>query len=263
MKNILKNKYDLQQIRISGKITANVLEMIQPYIIPDISTEEINKICHHYITHVKKAIPACLGYNNFPKSICISVNDVICHGIPNKKSFLKTGDIVNIDVSVIKNNYYTDASKMFSVGPINKKNKLLCKIAQNSLYLSLKCIKHGARINNIGKIIQKYVEQNKFSIVKEYCGHGIGKNFHDLPYILHFYNKNDSTIMREGMVFTVEPMVNEKSSHTKCMEDGWTIKTKDGGLSAQYEHTILVTDIGCEIITHQENEKIPKIFINT
>ncbi|VFP83637.1 type I methionyl aminopeptidase [Buchnera aphidicola] len=263
MKNILKNEYDLQQIRISGKITANVLEMIKPYIIPDISTKDIDDICHNYIINVKKAIPACLGYNNFPKSICISVNDVVCHGIPNKKLFLKNGDIVNIDVSVIKNNYYTDASKMFLVGSVNKKNKLLCQITRNSLYLSLKCIKHGAKINKIGQIIQKYVEKNKFSVVKEYCGHGIGKNFHELPYILHFYNKNDHTIMQKGMVFTIEPMVNEKSSSIKCMKDGWTVKTQDGGLSSQYEHTIVVTSTGCEIITHQKNEKIPKIFINT
>ncbi|VFP81066.1 Methionine aminopeptidase [Buchnera aphidicola (Cinara kochiana kochiana)] len=262
MKNILKSKYDLQQIRISGKITADVLKMIQPYIVPDISTKDINDICHNYITHVKKSIPACLGYNNFPKSICISVNDVVCHGIPNKKLFLKNGDIVNIDVSVIKNNYYADASKMFLVGLVTNKHKLLCKITQNSLYLSLKCVKHGVKINKIGYIIQKYVEKNKFSIVKEYCGHGIGKNFHELPYILHFYNKNDHTIMQKNMVFTIEPMVNEKSSHIQCMKDGWTVKTQDGGLSAQYEHTILVTDTGCEVITHQENEKIPKIFIN-
>lgn len=263
MKNTLKNEYDIQQMRISGKITANVLEMIEPYIVPDASTEDIDKICYYYITQVKQAIPACLGYKNFPKSVCISINDVVCHGIPNKKLFLKNGDIVNIDVSVIKNNYYTDASKMFFVGPVSKKNKLLCKIAKKSLYLSLKCIKNEKKINTIGKIIQQYVEKKNFSVVKEYCGHGIGKNFHEFPHILHFYNQNDCIIMQTGMIFTVEPMVNEKAPFVHCMEDGWTVKTKDGGLSAQYEHTVLVTKYGCEIITHQKNEKIPKILFNT
>ncbi|MGI4816756.1 MAG: type I methionyl aminopeptidase [Janthinobacterium lividum] len=263
MKNTLKSKYDIQQMRISGKITANVLEIIEPYIVPDASTEDINKICHYYITKVKHAIPACLGYKNFPKSICISINDVVCHGISDKKLLLKNGDIVNIDVSVIKNDYYTDASRMFFVGSVSKKNKHLCQITKKSLYLSLKCIKNGVRINTIGRIIQKYVEQKNFSVVREYCGHGIGKNFHEFPHILHFYNHNDYVIMQTGMTFTIEPMVNEKLPYVKCMADGWTIKTNDGGLSAQYEHTILVTKTGCEIITHQKNEKIPKIFINT
>ncbi|VFP88177.1 Methionine aminopeptidase [Buchnera aphidicola (Cinara piceae)] len=262
MKKKLKSKYDIKQMRISGKITANVLEMIKPYIVPDISTEDINKICHNFITLKKKAIPACLGYNNFPKSICISINDVVCHGIPNKNLFLKNGDIVNIDVSVIKNDYYTDASKMFFVGKVDKKNKLLCKTTRKSLYLSLACIKPENKINNIGKIIQKYIENKKFSVVKEYCGHGIGKKFHDFPHILHFYNKTNNIEIKEGMTFTVEPMVNTKSSYVKCMNDGWTVKTLDGGYSAQYEHTILVTNNGCEILTHQKKEKIPKILIN-
>ncbi|ABJ90617.1 type I methionyl aminopeptidase [Buchnera aphidicola] len=262
MKRILKNKYEIKQMRESGKITANVLEMIKSYIVTDISTEEINQICHHYITQKKKAIPACLGYKNFPKSICISVNDTVCHGIPNKKTFLKNGDIVNIDVAVIKNDYYTDASRMFFVGKINKKNKKLCKITRNSLYKSLKYIKNKKKINKIGKVIQKYIEKNKFSIVKEYCGHGIGKNFHENPYILHFYNKNNNIKMYSGMTFTIEPIVNIRSSNIKYMKDGWTVKTRDGGFSAQYEHTILVTNTGCEILTYQRNEKIPKIFIN-
>lgn len=262
MKIILKNKYDIKNMRICGKITANVLKIIKPYIMPNISTEEINNICHDYITKKNQAIPACLGYKNFPKSICISINDVVCHGIPNKNHLLRDGDIVNIDVSVIKNNYYTDASKMFFVGKIDDKKKLLCRITKTSLYKTFKYIKPGVKINKIGKIIQKYVEKNKFSIVKDYCGHGIGKNFHEYPYILHYYNRYDDTKMQAGMIFTIEPMVNEKLPFVECMHDGWTVKTKDGGCSAQYEHTILVTKNGCEIITHRKNEKIPKIFIN-
>ncbi|VAX76455.1 type I methionyl aminopeptidase [Buchnera aphidicola] len=262
MKKILKNKYDIQQMRLSGKITADVLTMIKNHIYPDISTQDINNICHHYITKIKKAVPACLGYKSFPKSICISINDIVCHGIPDKNILLKKGDIVNIDVAVIKNNYYTDASKMFFVGKVNTKKKLLCKITRKSLYQALKCIKPGIKINNIGKKIQKYVESQKLHVVKEYCGHGIGNNFHEPPHILHYYNKYDCLKMQAGMIFTVEPMVNTRSQYVECMKDGWTVKTRDGGCSAQYEHTVLVNQKGCELLTHQKNEKIPKIFIN-
>ncbi|WP_075433757.1 type I methionyl aminopeptidase [Buchnera aphidicola] len=262
MKTTLNNKYDIEQMRISGKITASVLEMIKPYVVPDISTDEINKICHNYIVNVKKAIPACLGYNNFPKSICISVNDVVCHGIPNKYELLKNNDILNIDVSIIKNGYYTDASKMFLVGKVNKKKFFLCKKTRKSLYLSLQCIRPGIKINNIGKIIQEYIQKKKLYIVREYCGHGIGRKFHEFPHILHYYEAHDTLTMQPGMIFTIEPMVNTASPYVKCMDDGWTVKTREGGYSAQYEHTILVTNNGCEVITHQKGEKIPKIFIN-
>lgn len=261
MKILLKNAYDIEKMRISGKITANVLEMISNYIQPSISTEEINNICHNYIIK-KKAIPACLGYHNFPKSICISINDIVCHGIPNKKIFLKDGDIVNIDVAVIKDNYYTDASKMFYVGKVTKKNKLICNVTKNSLYTTFQYIKPGIRLYKIGYIIQKYIKRYNFSIVKDYCGHGIGKNFHELPQILHYKHDDNGVILKPGMTFTIEPMINEKSSQVYCTNDGWTIKTKDKGISAQYEHTIVITKNGCEILTKQYNEKIPKIFIN-
>lgn len=263
MKISLKNKTEIEKMRIAGKLTANVLEMIENYIQPLVSTDKINQICHNYIINKQKAIPACLGYHKFPKSICISINDVVCHGIPSKKSFLMDGDIVNIDVAIIKENYYSDASKMFFVGKTNKKKKLLCHVAQKSLYESLKHIKPGIPLNTIGKVIQKYVKKSNFSIVKEYCGHGIGKNFHELPQVLHYYNNNPNIILKPGMTFTIEPMINEKSPDVYCCNDGWTVKTKDQGLSAQYEHTILVTQNGCEIFTLQSNENIPKIFINS
>ncbi|AEH39734.1 methionine aminopeptidase [Buchnera aphidicola (Cinara tujafilina)] len=263
MKISLKNKKEIEYMRISGKITANVLEMIKHHIKPFISTDEINQICHDYITKKKKAIPACLGYHKFPKSICISVNDVVCHGIPNKNIFLMEGDIVNIDVAVIKNNYYSDASKMFYVGKINEQKKLLCNMAKNCLYESLKYVKPGVPISGIGKVIQNYIKKSNFSIVREYCGHGIGKNFHELPQVLHYENTENDIILKSGMTFTIEPMINEKSPDVYCSKDGWTIKTRDKGLSAQYEHTILITNNGCEILTIQNNENIPKIFINS
>lgn len=262
MKIFLKNKYEIENMRKSGKITADVLEMIKSYIVPGISTFEIDQICHNYITK-KKAIPACLGYKNFPKSTCISINDTVCHGIPNKKTILKIGDIVNIDVSIIKNNYYTDSSKMFFVGKVSKKHKLLCKVAQNSLYNVLLYLKPGIKINVIGQKIQEYVKKYNFSIVKEYCGHGVGKKLHELPYILHYKNHESNMILRKGMSFTIEPIINENSSNVENIhEDPWTIKTIDGGYSAQYEHTILITKNGCEILTHHKNESIPKFFIN-
>lgn len=262
MNSLIKKKYEINNIRESGKVTANVLEMIKEYIVPSISTYEINKICHNYITKIKKSIPACLNYQGFPKSICISINDVVCHGIPNKKKKLKQGDIVNIDVAVIKNNYYSDASKMFLVGKVKKNHKKLCDVTKKSLYLAISFIKPGLNLSKIGEVIENYVKKHNFSVVREYCGHGIGKSFHEFPQVLHYKNNNFGCILKKGMVFTIEPMVNEKKSTVYCLNDGWTVKTKDGSFSAQYEHTITVTENGCEILTLQKNEKIPRFFIN-
>lgn len=258
---LIKNKIDIQNMKIAGKITADTLQMITKYIQPNISTNEINNICHQYIIK-KKAIPACLGYQGFPKSICISKNEIVCHGIPNKNIFLKNGDIVNIDIAVIKNGYYSDASKMYFVGKISEKNKTLCKITQKSLYLALSHIKPGIFLKEIGAIIQNYVEKKNFFIVKEYCGHGIGKNFHELPQVLHYKNFENNIILQEGMTFTIEPMVNIGTSQTKISKDGWTVKTLNNKCSAQYEHTILVTKTGCEILTWQKNEKITSHLYN-
>ncbi|CAL4321521.1 Methionine aminopeptidase [Buchnera aphidicola (Protaphis terricola)] len=260
MNHMIKQKTEIEKIKISGKLVARVLEMIEEYVQPNINTEELNNICHNFIKQ-ENATPACLGYHGFPKSVCISVNDVVCHGIPNKKQILKTGDIVNIDVTVIKNNYYADASKMFFVGKISNLSKRLCKVAQESLYKSLKIINPGIPIFKIGEIIQNYVEDHNFSVVKEYCGHGIGSSFHEEPHILHYKN-NNKIILKKGMVFTIEPMINAGKSEVKCMKDGWTVKTKDQSLSAQYEHTILVTDQGCDILTWQKKEKILPNLIN-
>ncbi|QIE01957.1 type I methionyl aminopeptidase [Buchnera aphidicola] len=262
MSCIIKTALEIKNMRKSGKIAAEVLEMISKYIKPNINTEDINTICHDYIVRKKQAIPACLGYHGFPKSICISINDVVCHGIPNTKQILKEGDIVNIDIAVIKNKYYGDASKMFFVGKVNLLSKNLCQVAQNSLYLSLKSIKPGIPLYKIGKIIEKYVNKHNFSVVEEYCGHGIGRNFHEEPHILHYYNKNNNILLEKGMIFTVEPMINAGKRHVRCMSDGWTVKTQDNSLSAQYEHTILVTEYGCDILTWQKGEIISPKLIN-
>ncbi|WP_343154932.1 type I methionyl aminopeptidase [Buchnera aphidicola (Pseudoregma panicola)] len=262
MKKIkIKTKEEIEKMRISGRLTAKVLEMIKKYISIGITTEEIDKICHDYIINKQKAIPACLGYKGFPKSTCISVNNIVCHGIPNKYK-LQNGDIVNIDVSVVKNGYHGDASKMFMVGKVNKKYKRLCKSARKSLYIALKLIKPGIKISKLGKNIQKYISKKKFSIVEEYCGHGIGKKFHENPQILHHYDKRQETIIEKGMAFTVEPMINFGNKEVYCCKDGWTVKTVDKSYSAQYEHTIIVTNSGCNILTFQKNEKINKILIN-
>ncbi|WP_343190444.1 type I methionyl aminopeptidase [Buchnera aphidicola (Mollitrichosiphum nigrofasciatum)] len=258
----IKKKAEITKIRKSGIIVAKILENIKKYIKPGISTNKLNKICHELIIQ-EKSVPACLGYKGFPKSVCISVNDVVCHGIPNKTEILKNGDILNIDVTIIKDGYHADASKMFYVGYISKENNILCQEAQKSLYCALKVIKPGILINKIGYAIQKNIRKTSFSIVKNYCGHGIGKKFHEKPQILHYYCKQDNQIiLKKGMIFTVEPMINLGSDKVQIMSDNWTVKTIDKKPSAQYEHTILVTKYGCEILTHQSTEKIPKKLNN-
>ena len=260
MNYMIKKESEIEKMRISGKLAAQVLEMIEEHVQPNVSTETLNNICHDFINE-KNAIPACLGYHGFPKSVCISVNDVVCHGIPSKNKILKIGDIVNIDVTVIKNNYYADTSKMFFVGKPSALSKRLCKVAQESLYASLNIIQSGMPLFKIGEIIENYVENQGFSVVKEYCGHGIGASFHEEPHILHYKN-NNNMILKKGMTFTIEPMINAGNPDVKCMKDGWTVKTKDHSLSAQYEHTILVTNYGCDILTWQKEEKIAPSFIN-
>ncbi|AHG60146.1 type I methionyl aminopeptidase [Buchnera aphidicola] len=262
MSCIIKTESEIKKMRISGKLAAEVLEMVEKHLKPNISTEDINQICHDYIFYEKKALSACLGYHGFPKSICTSINDVVCHGIPSKKQILKEGDIINIDITIIKNNYHGDTSKMFLIGKTSILSKRLCQVAQESLYRSLKIIQPGIPLYKIGEVIQNYVEKNNFSIVKEYCGHGIGRNFHEEPHVLHYKNKENNVILEKGMIFTIEPMINSGHSQVKCMKDGWTVKTKDRSLSAQYEHTILVTEYGCDILTWQKNERISPTLFN-
>lgn len=256
----IKNNEEIQKMRIVGRLAAEVLEMIEKFIVPGITTAELDCLCNNYIINEQKAISACLGYHGFPNSVCISVNEVVCHGIPKKTKNLKNGDIINIDVSIIKNGYHSDTSKMFFVGKPTILGKRLCDVAQNSLYLAISIVRPGIELRSIGNIIQQYVEKQNFSVVRQYCGHGIGKNFHEDPQVLH-YDANDYGIkLQVGMTFTIEPMINAGTYHTKIMKDGWTIKTKDHSLSAQYEHTIAVTKSGFEILTLRKEENIKNIL---
>ncbi|CAL4321252.1 Methionine aminopeptidase [Buchnera aphidicola (Neophyllaphis podocarpi)] len=259
--NIIKTKQEIKKMRIAGKCAAVIIDKIEKYIEPGITTERINNICNKLIME-QKAKSACLGYKGFPKSICTSVNEVVCHGIPSNKQVLKIGDIINIDITVIKNGYHGDTSKMFVVGEYNKLGKKLCEKTKKSLYEAIKIIKPGIRLNKIGKSIQNYIANTKFSIVKEYCGHGIGKFFHEYPQVLHYETHDNGLILKPGMTFTIEPMINSGKPQTKCIEDGWTVITKDKSLSAQYEHTILVTEEGCEILTLNKTDTINKIIRN-
>ncbi|WMY96518.1 MAG: type I methionyl aminopeptidase [Arsenophonus sp.] len=261
----IKTEKNIQKMRLAGHLAAKVLQMIEPYIKPGISTGELDRICHSYIVDKQNAIPGCLNYNGFPKSICTSVNDVVCHGIPNDKKILQANDIINIDITVIKNGFYGDTSKMFFVGKPNIQSKQLCKITQESLYLALKIIKPGVPLRKIGHTIQKFVQKHHFSVVREYCGHGIGQFFHEEPQVLHYDADDGGILLKKGMTFTIEPMINIGSHQTRIMKDGWTVKTKDKSWSAQYEHTVAVNEKGCEILTLREEEKpfISTILVNT
>lgn len=261
---VIKTEEDIQKMRVAGRLAAEVLEVVAPYVKPGVSTAELDRICHQHIVDVQQAIPACLNYHGFPKSVCISVNDVICHGIPSEDKILKDGDIVNIDVTVIKEGFHGDTSKMFIVGKPTIQGERLCRITQESLYLAIKMVKPGIRLRELGKAIQKFVEGHDFSVVREYCGHGIGEGFHEEPQVLHYDADDGGVVLQKGMAFTIEPMVNTGDYRIRTMKDGWTVKTKDRGLSAQYEHTLVVTDNGCEIMTLRKEEEpfISAVLVN-
>lgn len=256
----IKTPEEIAKMRVAGKLAAEVLEMIEPYVQPGITTNELNDICHDYIVNKQQAIPAPLNYmgsNNspFPKSICTSVNHEVCHGIPGNR-ILYNGDIVNIDVTVIKEHYHGDSSKMFFVGNPSILAKRLVKITQECLYLAIEALKPGINSNIIGKTIQQHAENAGFSVVREYCGHGIGYNFHEEPQILHYYSKDpdNNFILQEGMIFTIEPMINAGNKQVKIKPDGWTVVTKDHSLSAQWEHTILINKNHTDILTKRTEE---------
>jgi len=240
-------------MRVAGRLAAEVLDMIEEHVVPGISTEELDRICHEYMVDVQQTIPAPLHYRGFPKSICTSVNHQVCHGIPGPKK-LKSGDIVNIDITVIKDAYHGDTSKMFFVGEATIKAKRLVKITQECLYLGIRQVKSGARLGDIGHVIQKHAESHGFSVVQEFCGHGIGRDFHEDPQVLHYGKPGAGEEIKAGMVFTIEPMINQGKRHVKVLPDGWTAVTKDHSLSAQFEHTILVTPDGYEILTLRQEE---------
>lgn len=252
----IKTPEEIAKMRVAGRLAAEVLEMIEPFVKPGVSTLELNDICHDYIVNQQKAIPAPLNYRGFPKSICTSVNHVICHGIPSEKKILKVGDIVNIDVTVIKDEYHGDTSKMFLIGECSKLAKDLVTVTQQCLYLGIQAVKPGVRLGDIGAIIQQCAESHHYSVVREYCGHGIGKLFHepDLQ-VLHYGKKGTGLTLKPGMTFTIEPMINAGKKEIRTLSDNWTVVTKDHSLSAQWEHTLLMTDTGVEILTLREEEK--------
>ena len=242
-------------MRKAGRLAAEVLEMIGDFIKPGISTGELDKICYDYIIRVQKAIPANIGYRGFEKTLCTSINQVICHGIPDDSRILKSGDIMNIDVTVIKDGWHGDTSKMYLVGKVQAHNERLVKITQECLYKGIEVVRPGASLGDIGHAIQTHAEKNYYSVVEEYCGHGIGKIYHDEPQILHYGEANTGQEIIEGMCFTIEPMINLGSKHTNLLEDGWTVETRDGKNSAQWEHTIYVNKDGSEILTQRAEEK--------
>ena len=254
----IKSKADIEKMRIAGKLASEVLEMIGQYVKPGVSTEELDQICHDYIVKEQNAIPAPLNYKGFPKSICTSVNHQVCHGIPSDDKILRESDIINIDVTVIKEGFHGDTSKMYYVGKPSILAERLCKVTQECMYQAISIVKPGLHIGDIGAVIQKHAYDNNFSVVKDYCGHGIGKNFHESPQILHYGIKNTGMRLEEGMTFTIEPMINSGKYKTKLLNDGWTVVTQDHSLSAQWEHTILVTSNGYEVLTLRDEEHIEK-----
>jgi len=257
----IKTADEIEKMRAAGKLAASVLEMIGPHVKAGVTTEALDKMCHDYIVE-HDAYPAPLNYHGFPKSICTSLNHVVCHGIPNEKP-LKDGDIVNIDVTVKLNGYHGDTSKMFVVGKPSILAERLIRVTQESLYKAIKMVRPGLRTGDFGAAIQKHAESSGYSIVREYCGHGIGAVFHEDPQILHYGSPGTGDLLEAGMCFTIEPMVNAGKRHTKLMKDGWTVLTKDRSLSAQWEHTLLVTEDGCEVLTLRSDEDLPRIITAT
>ena len=248
----IKNDSEIAKMRVAGKLASEVLDMIEEHVVPGITTDELNTICHDYIVNHQKAIPAPLNYRGFPKSICTSVNHVICHGIPGDKK-LKKSDIINIDVTVIKDEYHGDNSRMFFVGKPTVLGKRICDVARESMFVGIEMVKPGVHLGDIGHAIQTHAEKHNFSVVREYCGHGIGRVFHEEPQVLHYGKPNTGMRLEEGMTFTIEPMINAGKKETRLLADDWTVVTRDHSLSAQWEHTILVTNTGFEILTNSAN----------
>ncbi len=249
----IKNEQDIEKMRIAGRLAAEVLDFITPHVKPGITTEALDKLCHDYMVDVQKTVPAPLnyappGHAPYPKSICTSVNHQICHGVPGPK-VLKSGDIVNIDITVIKDGYHGDTSRMFCVGEPSIQARRLCEITYECMWLGIAKVKPGATLGDIGHTIQSYAEKNGYSVVREFCGHGIGKKFHEDPQVLHYGRPGAGLKLQAGMIFTIEPMINAGKRDIKQLNDGWTIVTKDHSLSAQWEHTVLVTESGYEVLT--------------
>ena len=253
----IKSVDEIAKMRVAGKLASEVLEMIEDYVKPGVSTGELDRLCHEFIINEQNAIPAPLNYNGFPKSICTSINHVICHGIPSNGKALKSGDIINIDITVIKDGFHGDTSKMFLVGKTADHAERLVRVTQECLYKAIELVRPGVTLGDLGYVIQQHGEAHNYSIVREYCGHGIGRIFHEEPQVLHYGVPNTGLKIEEGMTFTIEPMLNAGSRHTKLSKkDGWTVTTKDRRLSAQWEHTLAVNANGCEVLTLRSDESL-------
>jgi len=251
----IKTPEEIEKMRIAGRLAAEQLEMIEPCIRAGVSTDELDRICHDYTLNVQGAVPAPLNYRGFPKSICTSVNHQVCHGIPGDRK-LKNGDALNIDVTIIKDGFHGDTSKMFFIGEPSVIAKRLADTSYECMCTGIRMVKPGARLGDIGHAIQQLAESRNYSVVREYCGHGIGRNFHEDPQVLHYGKSGTGAVLQQGMTFTIEPMINVGKRHTKVLKDGWTVVTKDHSLSAQWEHTILVTADGYEVLTLRKDENI-------
>lgn len=249
----IKTPEEIEKMRVAGRLAADVLHMIEPHVVPGITTDELDKICHDYIVNEQQAIPAPLDYHGFPKSICTSVNHQVCHGIPSDKK-LKNGDIINIDITVIKDGYHGDTSKMFGVGKTSISAERIMRISHECLLLAIDMVKPGVQLGDIGHAIQQHAEKEHCSVVREYCGHGIGVKFHEDPQILHYGTPGTGLALEPGMTFTIEPMINVGKRDVKVLPDDWTVVTRDRSLSAQWEHTLLVTDNGVEVLTRRPEE---------
>ena len=245
----LKTPDEIEKMRVAGRLAAEVLQVVAPHVKPGVSTEELDRICHDHIVNVQKATPANLGYKGYPKTTCISANNVICHGIPNEAKVLKDGDIINIDVTVIKDGWHGDTSRMYYVGTPSVMARRLVDTTREALFRGIRAVRPGATLGDVGHAIQEYAEGQRFSVVREYCGHGIGKVYHEDPQVLHYGRPGEGLVFQPGMTFTIEPMINEGTRFTRLLPDGWTVVTKDRKLSAQWEHTVLVTADGVEILT--------------
>ena len=245
----IRSADEIGMSRVAAQLAADVLAMIKPYVVPGVSTEALDKRCHDYIVNIQGAIPANLGYSDYPKTILTSVNQVVCHGIPSPEKILKKGDIINVDVAVFKNGWFGDTSRMFFVGEPNVLAKRLVETTYDAMLAGIKQVKPGATLGDIGHAIQSVARQANFSVVREYCGHGIGTVYHDKPSVLHYGERGQGLQLEAGMIFTIEPMLNAGRPETKEMPDGWTVVTKDRSLSAQWEHMVLVTAQGYEVLT--------------
>jgi methionyl aminopeptidase len=249
----IKSAVEIEKMRVAGRLAAEVLDFVEPHVKPGVTTEELDRLCHDYIVGEQCAVPAPLnyappGYQPYPKSICTSVNHVVCHGIPGEKR-LKAGDVVNIDVTIIKDGYHGDTSRMFYVGEPSIQARRLCDVTFDCMWRGIRAVRPGAHLGDIGEVIQSHAEGSGYSVVREFCGHGIGRKFHEEPQVLHYGQGGTGLKLQPGMTFTVEPMINAGKAGIRQLADGWTVVTKDHSLSAQWEHTVLVTAAGFEVLT--------------